>query len=45
MSRHLPLAVLVVRDELAPTTVEAIEAVARVVYVEPIFFNNVASKR
>ena len=45
MSRNLPLAVLLVREELAPSTVQAIEAVARVLYAEPVFFDNVSSKR
>ena len=45
MARKLPLAALLVRGELAPDTVQAIEAVAQVLYAEPLYFDNVSSKR
>ena len=41
----VPLVVLAVRGELEPDTVTAAEALATVRYAEPVFYENVSSKR
>ena len=41
----VPLVVLAVRGELEPATVAAVEALATICYAEPVFFENVSSRR